>query len=403
MLVRGTGLRSYPRLYFEMIAVGFTAIMGMSLGTSFLPILALDLDPSGALVGLVVAAWFLSRVFIELPAGIISDRIGRRKLLIAGVGLSSMGAFLCARADSIYLLILGRAVWGLGTALYFMCNTALIIDITDAKSRGQAMGTFNGIEFIGSFVGTPIGAFLAGYVGYSNVYYFTLVLTLNSLIVAVTSKSLKAAGGGKEERRDHSVRQSLIGLRSIGVVVICMCSFFRMLLMQGIFSTVFELHLKEELLFSLTEIGFAMSLRTGGHIVATISSGYLSNRFGRRNVVMAGFVIDAACLLSLTVMSTLPPLLVVGFVEGIGEGLVFTSLMVLLSDIVHPSVRGGAIGLFRTFQDIGGFLGPIVFMAVYSSFDSRAAFLLAVCVNVLNISLLVLTRRTRGKEESHEE
>ena len=58
------GLRSYPRLYFEMIIVGFTVIMGMSLGTSFLPILALDLDPSGVLVGLVVSAWFLSRFFI---------------------------------------------------------------------------------------------------------------------------------------------------------------------------------------------------------------------------------------------------------------------------------------------------------------------------------------------------
>ena len=385
-------------MYFEMIAVGFTIIMGMSLGTSFLPILARDLDPSGVLVGLVVSAWFLSRVFIELPAGIISDRIGRRKLLIAGVGLSSMGAFACARADSIYLLILGRAVWGFGTALYFMCSTALIIDITDTRSRGQAMGTFNGIEFIGSFMGTPIGAFLAGHVGYSNVYYFTLVLTLNSLIIAVTSKSLKVAGERKDEIRNHSIRRTLANLRNRGVVVICVCSFFRMFLMQGIFSTVFELHLKEELLFPLAEIGFIMSLRTGGHIVATVSSGYLSTRYGRRNVVMAGFVVDALCLSALTMVSTLLPLLVVGFIEGLGEGLIFTSMMVLLSDIVHPSVRGGAIGLYRTFMDVGGFLGPIVFMSVYSIYDTRTAFLLAVCINILNISLVALAGKSSRQQ-----
>lgn len=397
------GLRSYPRLYFEMIIVGFTVIMGMSLGTSFLPILALDLDPSGVLVGLVVSAWFLSRVFIELPAGIISDRIGRRKLLTIGVGLSSLGAFLCARADSVYILILGRAVWGFGSALYFMCNTALIMDITEAKTRGQAMGTFNGIEFIGSFVGTPVGAFLADYLGYSNVFYFTFVLTLSSLAVAVTSKSLKQAGERKNPTRDNSVKRTLGSLRNEGVAVICICSFFRMFIMQGVFSTIFELHLREVLLFPLEEIGIIMSLRTGGHIVATISSGYLSNRFGRRKVVMAGFVVDAACLVSLTLVSTLGPLLVVDFVEGMGEGLVFTSLMVLLSDIVQPSVRGGAIGLYRTFMDIGGFLGPIVFMAVYSDYGARVAFLLAMCINLVNISLVAFTGRTHRQKEPQEE
>jgi MFS family permease len=176
-----------------------------------------------------------------------------------------------------------------------------------------------------------------------------------------------------------------------------------MFIMQGIFSTIFELYLKDELLFPLAEIGVIMSLRTGGHVVATISSGYLSNRFGRRNVVMAGFVVDSVCLLSLTVVSGLVPLLMVNFIEGMGEGLVFTSLMVLLSDIVHPSVRGGAIGLYRTFMDMGGFLGPIMFMGVYTGFGSRFAFLLAMCINIVNISLVALTGKTQGWEESHEE
>jgi MFS family permease len=56
------------------------------------------LDPSGVFVGFVVSAWFLSRVFIELPAGIISDRIGRRKLLITGVGLCAL-AYSALPAD----------------------------------------------------------------------------------------------------------------------------------------------------------------------------------------------------------------------------------------------------------------------------------------------------------------
>src|SRR4030043_430652 len=100
------GLKSYPRFFFELIFIGFSIMVGMSLSGSFLPLLAADLDPSGLLVGMVVSAWFISRIFIELPAGIISDRLGRRRLFLAGVGLSVFGAFLCAVANTIYLLII---------------------------------------------------------------------------------------------------------------------------------------------------------------------------------------------------------------------------------------------------------------------------------------------------------
>jgi MFS family permease len=144
-----------PRVYFELLFIGFNILVGMSLSSSFLPILAARLDPSGALVGLVVSAWFLSRIFIELPAGIISDRIGRGRLLVIGLGMSLIGPILCSQAKHVYMLILGRGIWGMGTALYFMSNMALLMEILPVSTRGKALGVFQGIEFIGSLIGAP--------------------------------------------------------------------------------------------------------------------------------------------------------------------------------------------------------------------------------------------------------
>lgn len=366
--------------------------MGMTLASSFLPILAEDLDPSGSLVGLTVSAWFLSRIFIELPVGIISDRIGRRKLLIIGVGLSAFGAFLCAQAKIIYILIIGRAVWGLGTALYFMNNTALIIDLFDPKVRSKTLGTFNGIEFIGSFVGAPFGAFLAGFMNYTNVFYLTLALTLVSLAIALTSRSLRAVGTNLKTGAYPPMGQTFLSLRNWGISLICATTFFRMLVMQGIFATVFELYLNQELLFPLEYIGIIMSLRTAGHIVATLSLGFLSNKLGIRYIPIVGFLIDAGCLFTFTSISSLEMFLGAGFFGGFGEGLVFTSLIVLLSEIAHPSAMGSSIGLYRTFMDLGGFTGPIVFMLVYTSLNPRAAFFVALGINLLNIVLLASIR-----------
>ena len=74
---------------------------GMSLSSSFLPLLANNLDPSGVFVGLVFSSWFFSRIFIEIPAGIISDRIGRRRLLVIGLAMSFLGPIICSQANHV--------------------------------------------------------------------------------------------------------------------------------------------------------------------------------------------------------------------------------------------------------------------------------------------------------------
>ena len=112
------GLKSYPKPYFELVIVGFMLVMSMSLPSVFLPIFARQLVPSEFLVGLVSSAWFISRLFTELPSGILADRFGRCRLLIAGLGISAVGAFVCSAANVIYMLILGWALWGLGTGLF---------------------------------------------------------------------------------------------------------------------------------------------------------------------------------------------------------------------------------------------------------------------------------------------
>ncbi len=383
-----------PTVFYELMFIGFAVMMGMSLSASFLPLLARSLDPSGLLVGLVVSAWFLSRIFLELPAGIISDRVGRRRLLIFGIGLSAVGPLLCSQARNIYVLILGRAVWGMGTAFYFMNNMAMLMDILPRNVRGRTLGIFQGIEFVGSFIGAPIGAFLAVYLTYNQVFYVTLALTLISLIIALRSGNLKSTEDPKTTRPKTPIRKIFSSLRDWGIAALCGSTFLRMMIMQGVFQTVFQLYLNQSLLMPVTYIGVVLSFRIAGQIVSLFMAGILSDRFGRRPVLIAGFVTCGLSLLGFTRVESFNALLALGFVEGIGEGFGITTLIALLSDIASPSVRGGTIGLYRTFQDIGGFAGPVIFMLVYSGFGPTSAFYLGAALNLFNIVLMV-TFRTR--------
>lgn len=173
--------------------------MGMSLPSAFLPIFARELDPSELLVGLVSSVWFVSRIFTELPSGILADRLGRRKLLVGGLALSAAGAFTCSIATFIHVLILGRVLWGLGTGLFFMSSSATIFDLFKSKVRGRALGTFQAIQFIGSFIGAPIGSFMVGIIEYNGVFLVASALMLCSFLVAFLSRGLKQADERKVE------------------------------------------------------------------------------------------------------------------------------------------------------------------------------------------------------------
>jgi len=379
-------------VYWELNIVGFSLMMGMSLPTSFLSILANGLDPSGVLVGLVVSAWFLSRIFLELPAGIISDVIGRRRLLLFGIALSCLGPILCSQANNIWLLIIGRGIWGLGTAFYFMNNMALLMDILPAETRGRTLGLYQGIEFIGSFIGAPIGAFLSLYITYNQVFYFTLLLTIFSLFIAWRSKGMRDTDVKVVRKERTPLREVLKNMGNRGIMVVCLSTLLRMFIMQGVFQTVFQLYLNQSLFLAVSVIGLILSARIAGQIISLISAGILSDKMGRVPVLMAGFVVCGATLFAFTLTSNFILLLVLGFIEGLGEGFGITTLIALLTDVTPPAVRGGVVGLYRTFQDLGGFAGPILFMMLYDGWGPVSAFYVAAFVNVLNVGLLMLYR-----------
>jgi DHA1 family multidrug resistance protein-like MFS transporter len=380
-----------PTVYYELLFIGFSIMTGMSLSSSFLSILANDLDPSGVLVGMVVSAWFLSRIFMELPAGIISDRIGRRRLLVVGLGLSLLGPLLCSQATNIYLLILARALWGMGTALYFMSNMALLMDILPPSTRGKALGIFQGIEFIGSFIGAPVGAFLAVYFSYTQVFYFTFVFTLISFFLAMRSKNMRGLEIQGHKSR-LTMKQITGSLRDWGIIVVCLITTSRTLVMQGIQQTVLQLYLNQQVGLTVAGIGWVVSSYVLGQVIALPTAGNISDRFGRKPVLMVGFVIRLAGVLLFTISGDMLVLLLSGLVSGIGEGLTMTTCLALLTDIVPQAARGGAVGLYRTFMDIGGFLGPLVFMVAYDDYSPLTPFYAAAGLCVINIVLSFFAR-----------
>jgi len=384
----------YPRLYYELLFAGSFLMLGMGLSSAFLPILSWELDPAGVLVGLVTSAWFLARIFTELPSGLLSDMLGRRRLAVFGLTVSLVGTLMCATSHFIHQLILGRALWGLGAAFFFTNNTALIFDMFEPRVRGKALGTLQAIEFLGSLVGAPLGAFSAAFFGYYSVFYIASLMTLLSFFVAFLSKGLKQVTSSQCERRQSiSICEALKGLRSWALLVACLAIMTRVLVGTGLMSTVFQLYLNQVLSYDIAVIGVIMGVRTAGFCTATFLSGRLTDRLGPRPVITVGLLVEGICLYFYTTTSSLTYITVIGLLEGVGGGTIWVTLSVLLSRAVAPRMRGSAVGLYRTFHALGGILGPIIFMFAYDSVGRTVPFLAGAALLVANLPLVVSIRK----------
>lgn len=392
--------RSYSHVYFKMLIISLSLTIGVGFSKAFLPIMADELDPTGTLVGFVTAAWFLARAFVEFPSGLIAIKVGIRNLVVTGLLLSMVGTLICAFSNNIYVLILGTTVWGFGVALFFTSITALTLDLFKREKRGKAVGTLRSIQSMGLFIGAPIGAILTGFIGFNNIFILASMLLLFPLLIALFSQDLKKA----DIKAQTDLKEAVVDLKSWALISVSFIALSTMLVSQGIVFTVLPLHLHDGLNMSVDLIGLIMGAMMGGMICGTLISGLLSDRVGRRPLIIGGLLIGGACVGLYTTMTTFEATVILATLSGVGLGFVHVSLIVFMSELVSPSIRVGALGVYRTFMDVGGILGPIIFMLLYGLVNAYASFWSASLLFFFNITVAMLIKsvRTCGKNEKLE-
>ncbi|UCH32055.1 MAG: MFS transporter [Candidatus Bathyarchaeota archaeon] len=371
--------------YLRLLLFGFLQLFGYSMSSPFLPILGAEQDPTKILAGVLIGSHFLSRVFTELPSGLIIDRLGGKKPILLSFLLSAIGAIVCAFSMSIYMLLLGLMIWGLGSAFFFTSSTILVIRFFELHSRGRALGTLQAVGFAGIFVGAPVGGFIAEYLGYKLVFLVSGAFMVAGFLIAFFSKSFKERLAKRPGR--VSTLNALRELKNWRILCICIASLFRMYIAQGIMLTSFPIYLHDFLNVGIGLIGISMGIRTLGLSIGTIAFGYVADRRGRKSVALAGLAIESICLCLFTRAFSFMSLLSLVFLEGMGSGMLSVALILFVTEQT-TKYQGSIVGLYRTFMDIGAVTGPIFTMVIYTIFGVLATFTFGAVMLILNILTL---------------
>lgn len=383
----------YPKIFFVLSALGLMVIVGGSMANPLLPLYAGSLGASGVLLGLVISSFFLIRTFIELPSGYIADSTGRRIPIILGIMLTLIASLWCGFATDALQLIIARGLWGLGTSMFFCVTSTLIVDLFEARRRGRALGTFQGIEFLGSLIGPTLGGYAALYLGFNTAFIIYAVALFPALVVGAASKDLRRFNKSQTRLANVGLRASLPRLRSWSLMLACSSGFLVFFVENGVNSTILPIYFNSTLGYDVSIIGLLMGVRSIGFILSNFLTGPLSDRLGRRFFLFVAAALYASTFFLITYLTGFEMLVLLMVMLGVANGMVQVTLPVLAAETVDPSLRGIAIGTFRTSFDIGAIVGPVVTTLILNSMGVLPCFYIATLLMAVDFALALAVRK----------
>ncbi|NUT83002.1 MFS transporter [Pseudomonas brassicacearum] len=174
-----------PRWALASLALStLLAALGASVAAVALPTLAQALGASFQQVQWVVLAYLLAITTLIVSVGRLGDLMGRRKLLLAGIALFTLASAVCGLAPSLWLLVAGRALQGLGAAIMMTLTLALVGETVAQEKAGSAMGLLATLSAVGTALGPSVGGMLISGFGWPALFLINIPLGLLTLGLA---------------------------------------------------------------------------------------------------------------------------------------------------------------------------------------------------------------------------
>ncbi len=377
----------------------FLDLLGFGLVIPFLPGVARELGASDFVATAVVASYSLMQ-FLFIPIwGRLSDRIGRRPVLLWSIAATAIGMALLGTARSLPMLLVARLWSGIATANIAVAQ-AYIADVTTPETRAKGMGMIGmgfGLGFIfGPFIGGILGKYqVLGHEG-SLAAFVAAGLSLVNLAFAFSSLPESLAperrGLGQGIRRspfDWSALRKVAGYPGVGIAIAV--TFWVTFWFAGLEVT-FRLFTLDAFKLSIAGTGYVFGFL--GVVAAVIQGGLihrLSRRFGEVKLVRAGLVFLAVgfALDGFSPSVGLPLLVFGSAVLAVGNALYTPSLSSYTSRQTGADAQGVTLGVVQSMGALARVLGPLTGGLLYQYVGMRGPYYVG-AIGILGVALLSL-------------
>lgn len=374
---------AFPTLF----AVVFIDLVGFGIVIPLVPFFAERLGARPELITLIIALHALCQSAAMPLWGAMSDRRGRRPVLLVSM-LGHAGSYLMMGfADSLWLLALARILSGV-TAANLSTAYAYIADITTPDERAGAMGKLSAAFGLGFAVGPAIGGLLAGgdTMADANLMRPAIAAALFSLASAVAiwfflPETTHAAGRAEASGEQRSLRADFAKVTRRPVVTMMLALALMVVTFMAVRESIFPLWAHYRLGFNARELGITLGF-TGALIsgVQFLGMGKLSERFGELGLVKAAVALFATAWIGLVLAVDMATCLVALTAQSFGTAFFQTSMQSLISKRAGASERGMVLGVYQSSSALARFMGQAVAGTLYGQLGMNAPFLIGAAV-----------------------
>ncbi len=388
--------------FAALCSVGFFARLSYALARSpVLPLFALYLGAGPEAIGFAVGISTVTGIFFKLPAGALSDVIGRKRTMLIGLVVFAVMPFTYLLVKDYNLLIIIRFVHGLATAIYGPVAMAVVADVAGAR-KGEMLSWFSSVTIIGNLLGAPLGGFILhstpGTSGPTLAEFQYAYLASGAAGVVALIMALSVLKGDKPQNQEGGVRKAykrfISGIREVisdrNVVITS-----GMEGLQNMTVGALEAFLP---IYAVTVTGlneFQAGLLWGVQVIVTILSkpvmGKTSDRYGRKPLIVVGMILCAVSFGAIPLLQSFYTLMIAAIVFGLGESFVTSSSAALVADICKEKHFGTAMGTFGTIFDIGHAAGPILAGILLASHSYQFSFWVMSALLLLATPVFVMT------------
>lgn len=349
-------------------------------------------ETSAILLGLAVSGAYLTQIIFQTPFGILSDKIDRKKVVMAGLLIFLIGSVICALADNISMLIIGRFIQGAGAIGGVV--SAQITDLVREEQRTGAMAIMGGGIFASFTLAMLIGPIIGGYVGVAWLFWLTALLTVISMILLLVVPATPKISYSFKQKPQKSAR-------NLNLTIMNCSSFLEKMFMTLIF-VVIPLCFVNELGSHKEDLWKIYTPAALCGIFALAPASILAEKYGRAKLVLGygvGLFLLAYMLLAIGGAENYLWLFVAGItLFFIGFATLEPIMQSLTSKYAKAHERGKALGVFTTYAYAGSFAGGVLGGVLYHHFGIMWIGIIVSIICVLWLgSLLFLANPTKQK------